>query len=162
MLFGIIQVYIVLLSMFLVVRALSGNNETEIETHDGLTTFSRLSFPRPVRGLSSLLWQLPLVCTLWLPSCTWIRGTCSLRFLNIFASCRPTSTSSTSTPSAIGTTFRGGPKVLIRPTSCHQLRPRRQETVKPPSSKNPTNLKQISTASSRSLSSVHWLITMRL
>ena len=51
LLFGIIQVYIVVLSMFLVVRALSGNNETEIETHDGLDDFVKTFFSSSSSGI---------------------------------------------------------------------------------------------------------------
>ena len=51
LLFGIIQVYIVILSMFLVVRALSGNNETEIETHDGLDDFVKTFFSSSSSGI---------------------------------------------------------------------------------------------------------------
>lgn len=49
--FGIIQVYIVILSMYLVVRALSGNNETEIETHNGLDEFFKTFFSSSSSGI---------------------------------------------------------------------------------------------------------------
>lgn len=51
LLFGIIQVYIVILSMYLVVRALSGNNETEIETHNGLDEFFKTFFSSSSSGI---------------------------------------------------------------------------------------------------------------
>ena len=51
LLFGIIQVYIVVLSMYLVVRALSGHNETQIETHDGLDDFFKTFFSSSSSGI---------------------------------------------------------------------------------------------------------------
>lgn len=51
LLFGIIQVYIVILSMYLVVRALGGHNETEIETHDGLDDFFKTFFSSSSSGI---------------------------------------------------------------------------------------------------------------
>lgn len=51
LLFGIIQVYIVILSMFLVVRALTGHNETQIDTHDGLNDFFKTFFSSSSSGI---------------------------------------------------------------------------------------------------------------
>ena len=51
LLFGIIQVYIVVLSMYLVVRALTGHNETEIETHSGLDDFFKTFFSSSSSGI---------------------------------------------------------------------------------------------------------------
>ena len=51
LLFGVIQVYIVILSMYLVVRALTGKNETQIETHDGLDDFVKTFFSSTSSGI---------------------------------------------------------------------------------------------------------------
>ena len=50
LLFAIIQVYIVVLSMYLVYRALSGHS-TEIDTHDGLDDFFRTFFSSTSSGI---------------------------------------------------------------------------------------------------------------
>ena len=51
LLFGIIQVYIVVLSMYLVVRALTGHNETQIDTHNGLDDFFKTFFSSSSSGI---------------------------------------------------------------------------------------------------------------
>ena len=51
LLFGIIQVYIVVLSMYLVFRALRGKAETQIETHEGLDDFFRTFFSSSSSGI---------------------------------------------------------------------------------------------------------------
>ncbi len=51
LLFGIIQVYIVMLSMYLVVRALGGQNETSINTHGGLDDFVKTFFSSTSSGI---------------------------------------------------------------------------------------------------------------
>ena len=51
LLFAIIQVYIVVLSMFLVVRALGGHNETQIDTKNGLDDFFKTFFSSSSSGI---------------------------------------------------------------------------------------------------------------
>ena len=50
-LFAIVQVYIVVLSMYLVVRALTGHNEKQIDTHDGLDDFFKTFFSSSSSGI---------------------------------------------------------------------------------------------------------------
>ena len=50
-LFAVVQVYIVVLSMYLVVRALTGHNEEQINTHDGLDDFFKTFFSSSSSGI---------------------------------------------------------------------------------------------------------------
>lgn len=49
--FGVIQAYLVLLSMYLVVRALTGHQEEEIDTNDGAGEFFRTFFSSKSSGI---------------------------------------------------------------------------------------------------------------
>ena len=51
LLFAIIQVYIVVLSMYLVYRALSGHNTKQVDTHDGLDDFFKSLFSSTSSGI---------------------------------------------------------------------------------------------------------------
>ena len=49
--FAIIQAYLIVLSMYLVVRALTGNTEEDIDTHDGLDDFFKTFFSSKSSGI---------------------------------------------------------------------------------------------------------------
>ena len=49
--FGLIQLYLIILSLYLVVRALSGNSEEDIDTHNGLDEFFKSFFSSKTSGI---------------------------------------------------------------------------------------------------------------